>query len=177
MTRTLNCHKHILQDVSVVDDSCFYAQAIESIDHIIGRCLLLASSDYKERHDNVAKVVHMELAMKYGLIDKKNAVPYFLHSPAPVIENNEHILYWDKPILTDRMVRHNRPDIILVEKKTKKAIIIDIAVPNDSNIRSTIEEKKEKYSELCFELTELWGMKNISVVPITLSNTGVIPKY
>ena len=75
------------------------------------------------------------------------------------------------------MARHSSPDIILVDKKAKKAIIIDIAVPNDSNIRSTIEGKKEKYSELCFELTELWGIKNISVVPITLSNTGVIPKY
>lgn len=31
--------------------------------------------------------------------------------------------------------------------------MIYIGVPTDCNIRSTIEDKKEKYSEFCFELT------------------------
>ena len=52
--RTLNYRKHILQDVSVVDDTCRRcAQVVESVDHIIGGCSSLASTDYKERHDNV----------------------------------------------------------------------------------------------------------------------------
>lgn len=55
--------------------------------------------------------------------------------------------------------------------------IIDIAILNDNNLRSTIEDMKEKYRELCFELTELWGMQNILVDSIALSNTGMILKY
>lgn len=38
---------------------------------------LQASVDYKEKHDNLAKIIHMELASKYCLFYKKNAVPYF----------------------------------------------------------------------------------------------------
>lgn len=54
--------------------------------------------------------------------------------------------------------------------------MIDIAVLCDSNLRRKIEGKKDKYSELHFQLTVLWGIKKILVVPVVLSNIGVIPK-
>lgn len=45
---------------------------VELVDHIIGG--LLVSIHHKERHLNVTRVVHIELVMKYGLLEKKNAV-------------------------------------------------------------------------------------------------------
>ena len=42
---------------------------------------------------------------------------------------------------TGKHVLANEPDIVAVDKKSQRAIIIDIAVPNDYNIASKEKEK------------------------------------
>jgi hypothetical protein len=45
--------------------------------------------------------------------------------------------YFDRTILTDIHIKHNRPDIIILNKKQKQAYLLDIAVPNSHNITQT----------------------------------------
>ena len=51
-------------------------------------------------------------------------------------------------IYTDKVLKHNRPDVTLKHKDTQKWTLIDIAVPADQSIIRTEEEKVEKYQEL-----------------------------
>ena len=44
--------------------------------------------------------------------------------------------------------KQNRPDISFMNKKTKNAFLIDIAVPNTHNLAKTITDKQNKYQEL-----------------------------
>ena len=37
----------------------------------------------------------------------------------PVVENTKVILYWNRPVLTDKTVNYNRPDILLINKEKK----------------------------------------------------------
>lgn len=62
------------------------------------------------------------------------------------------------------MIRYKRPDVIPAENNTKKTEIIEISVPYDSYLHSTIKDKNDKYTDLCFEVTELWRMQNMLVV-------------
>ena len=55
-------------------------------------------------------------------------------------------------IYTDKVLKHNRPDITLVHKDTQKWTLIEIAVPADQNIIRTEKEKVEKYQEVAFEI-------------------------
>ena len=48
-----------------------------------------------------------------------------------------------------------RPDLILVDKKTKSCVIIDVAVPDDCRIHEKEIEKIEKYQNLKRELKRL----------------------
>lgn len=77
------------------------AEVIESLDYIIDGCSFIASTDSNESHENVTKIIYVELALKY--LDIKNTVQYLLQVSSPVMENEEDILYWDKPILTNHM--------------------------------------------------------------------------
>jgi hypothetical protein len=43
-------------------------------------------------------------------------------------------LYFDRTVLTDIHIKHNRPDIIILNKQQKQAYLLDIAVPNSHNI-------------------------------------------
>jgi len=93
-----------------------------------------------------------------------------------VLENENFKLYWNRSILTDETIPFNRPDITLLNKKTKNTFLIDIAVPNTYNLSKTITDKQSKYQELANEICAMWKQKAAQVIPIAISSTGVIPK-
>lgn len=93
-----------------------------------------------------------------------------------MLENSTHKLYFDRAILTDKTTHFNRPDLTLLDKINNTALLIDIAIPNTHNLQATISEKMSKYIDLKNEITRMWRLHKVSIVPIVLSSTGVIPK-
>jgi hypothetical protein len=78
--------------------------------------------------------------------------PYYKHTPANVLENDNFKLYWNRSIITDKAIPSNRPNITFMnKKKPKKTFLLDIAVPNTHNLAKTIRDKKTN--------TENWRMK------------------
>ena len=65
-----------------------------------------------------------------------------------------------------------------MNKKTKNAFLIDIAVPNTRthNLAKTITDKQSKYQELANEICAMWKQNAALVIPMVISSTGVIPK-
>jgi hypothetical protein len=63
-----------------------------------------------------------------------------------------------------------------MNKKTKNAFLIDIAVSNKHNLAKTITDKQNKYQELANEICAMWKQNAAQVIPIVISSTGVIPK-
>ena len=59
---------------------------------------------------------------------------WYIHNPAPVLENDTHKLLWDFDI---HQISARRPDLIIINKKKKKRIckIVDFAVPADHRIK------------------------------------------
>ena len=80
---------------------------------------------------------------------------------------------WDFYIRTDKHVLANKPDIVVIDKAQKTASIIDIAVPNDSNIASKEKEKVEKYQPLREEIERCWNVK-ATVTPIVIGALGAV---
>jgi hypothetical protein len=173
---TRNYQKYIIQDPTVRSDKCRYGcQTAETIQHITGGCQAFAGTEYKERHDTAAKILHQELAEKLHLLEGEK-VPYYQYSPEAVLENNEYRLYWDRTVLTDQPMQHNRPDIIVVDKAAKKTVLIDVAIPNNNNLQVKYNEKIRKYRDLEVYVKRQWRMQNIQTLPVILSTTGVVPK-
>ena len=55
----------------------------------------------------------------------------------------------------------NKPDVVVMEKKEGKCLIIDIARPFDTRIS---EEKLEKYQDLKRELKRIWNNKPLGAL-------------
>jgi hypothetical protein len=111
----------------------YYKKHICGLQSIIDKCTVLAQSEYKKRHDIFAKIIHMNLAVKFNLL--KNTQPHYSYTPESCLENDSYKLYFDRTILTDIHIKHNRPDIIIIlNKQQKQAYLLDIAVPNSHNI-------------------------------------------
>lgn len=172
---TRNYMKHIIKCPNAPEDRCRRCGSPgETIDHIISACPTLTQSDYLKRHNNVAKIIHLELLKYYKVTPH---LPYYYsYTPEPVIENENIKIYFDRTIRSGHTREHNRPDLTIVDKKTKSATIIDIAVPLSRNMIKTRHEKISKYSELAVEMKAMWNLTNIRIVPIIISSIGLIPK-
>ena len=70
------------------------------------------------RHDWVGDVIHWEMCKKFKL-DHTNK--WYMHNPAPVLENDSHKLLWDFNIQTDHLIPARRPDLIIINKKRELA--------------------------------------------------------
>lgn len=171
---TNNYKKFILKMKDVVDKCRRCGTNNETIEHIIGGCASLAGIDYTQRHDNVAKIVHQQLALQYKLLEERT--PYYKYLPIEVLDNTDYKMYWDREITTDVNINANRPDIVVFNKKKKEVYIIDVAVPLNHNLQSTYATKINKYMELATEIKQMWRVETVNIFPLIISTTAIVPK-
>ena len=61
----------------------------ENIKHLISECRKLEQKEYKARHDWLGKVIHREMCEKLKFYHTNK---WYMHNPAPVLENDTHKL-------------------------------------------------------------------------------------
>ena len=89
-------------------------------------------NEYKNwRHDKVAAIIHQELCKKYGVVVKEK---WYDYKAEKVIETDEIKILWDMRIQTNKVIENARPDIVALNKITRKCVLIDIAFPFDTRI-------------------------------------------
>ncbi|CAH2227606.1 jg25108 [Pararge aegeria aegeria] len=69
-----------------------------------------------------------------------------------------------------------KPDIVLVDRSVRRAIIVDITIPHDDNLVKAEKEKISKYLDLAHEITAMWNVEWTVVVPIVVSVNGLLAK-
>ena len=113
-------------------------------------------SEYKRRHGTVAKLVHWNLCEKHNLERKEK---WYKHCLEGVVEDDGVKLIWDINIQCDNVMEARRPNLILMHKKAKSCVAIDVAIPGDCRIHEKEIEKIEKYQNLKKELKRFWSQK------------------
>ena len=123
------CHKvKILHNTN--DPKCrMCKEKDETVAYIVSACSVIAGSLYKTRHNNVA-AIHYSICQHYEIKTTDNI---WLHKINPVAENNKVKVLWDFEIRTNRQIQARRPDLVVIDKQMKKALIIDVAMPNDAH--------------------------------------------
>ena len=107
---------------------------------IISGCKKLAHKEYKRRHNNVAKNVHWDICKKNEL---EHSEKWYEHAPEGAVENQEIKVLWIINIPCDNLIEARQSDIIVIDTKEQKGIIIDIAVPADVGVAEKEKEKVE----------------------------------
>ena len=96
--------------------------------------------------------------------------------PERAVKDEEVKVLWDMNVQCNNVIEARRPDIIVIDKKERKGIIIDIAVPADVRVGEKEREKVEKYQELKREIGRLWKLKMVEVVPVMPGALGSFTK-
>ncbi|XP_015188575.1 PREDICTED: uncharacterized protein LOC107072832 [Polistes dominula] len=156
------------------DDKCRKCKLVaETIEHITGGCKILANTEYTERHNMAAKIIHKAIVNKYKL--ENTTTPYYKYTPTTIIDSEKYKLYWDTTLNTDKTIKYNRPDITFTNKEDKTSYLIDIPIPNDINIPQKYREKIEKYTPLAQKIHRIWKQKNLYIIPFIISATDITP--
>ena len=79
-------------------------------------------------------------------------------------------------IQCDNIIEARRPVIVVVEKESNKAIIVDIASPWDHRVYEKQSEKVEKYQDLKKEIRKLWSIRRVKVVLVVVGALGAVSK-
>ncbi|KAL1448298.1 hypothetical protein WDU94_008925 [Cyamophila willieti] len=171
--KTRNYMKHIMK-VQVNEMCRLCGKITESIQHLSSGCSMLAASEYLTRHDLVAKIIHQALKQLSFRNDRK--IPYYKYKPEPILENRNVKIYWNQPIITDTHIPHNKPDILVINKKNKEAYMIDVSIPLDENLHKAYMEKKKKYEDLKSKLIRMYNLNKVKIIPIIISSNGLVHK-
>ena len=65
-----------------------------------------AGTEYKRRHDNVARIIHRALYIKYGF---STAERWYEHNPEKLLESHEVKIFWDFSVQTDHEIEAGSP--------------------------------------------------------------------
>ena len=101
---------------------------------------------------------------------------WYEHCPEWIRGEDDVKLIWDMNIHCDNVIEGRRPHLVLVDKKKKSCVIIDIAVPGDRRIYEKEMEKIEKYENLKRELKRFWSLRTVVILPAIVGALGCISK-
>jgi len=128
--------------------------------------------DYTFRHNEVVRCIHLHLSRKYNFTKIKRLRAYKVSG---VIENEYAKIIVDTEIKTDINVQHNRPDIVVYDKKRNEMIFIEVGITNQDILQSVELEKYRKYDILAKEVGRI-NRCPVKVVPYVVSWDGIVTK-
>ena len=82
---------------------------------------------------------------------------------------------WYLPVITDRTILANPPDIVLHDKKKKIGLLIDVAIPDDLNVNTKETGKLSKYNDLEINVSRMWNVRT-KVMPVIIGALATIEK-
>ena len=65
---------------------------------------------------------------------------------------------------------------MVIDKKERVCLIVDIAVPADRRVEEKEQEKVEKYQDLKREIGRMWEIRKVQVVPVVIGALGSVSK-
>jgi hypothetical protein len=143
----------------------------ETVHHIVSGCKMLAGTQYTFRHNQVAKYVHWCILKDRGVNVSES---WLQHSPHDTVTINGDIIMWDVPIITDKKVNCNRPDITIHDTINRTCKFIDVSVPVCRNVVRKEAEKIVKYRDLEIEVQKCWNLTNVRTIPIVIGALGTV---
>ncbi len=146
----------------------------ESVGHLVSACSKLSQREYRKRHDRVGLRVYWELCGNYGL---KRSETWYEEVPDPVrvSADGRYEIRWDQKIHTPKATRHNKPDVVVIDRVRMKWTMVEFAVCFDKNVVKTEEWKVSKYNELATLVRGAHKVK-VDIVPIVVGTLGVVSK-
>ena len=147
-------------------------QQRETVEHLLTGCKVLVNSDYLTWHNRALIILAISWAKELNLVEKDMKWYKQKWCREYTLENDHTKLVWDFEFNLRKTTTSRRPDLTLEDKEKKILWICDMACPQENNIVTKRDEKRTKYRQLAFELSELRAECKIYVIPVVTGALG-----
>ena len=144
-----------------------------TVDHLATRCDRMLSYDYTARHSEVVRYIHLAMCNRYKILRRKTLRT---HSVQETVAGEEAVIVVDTRVKTDIKITHDRPDIVIHDKKRKEVIIIEIGIRSQKRLQTVETEKLHKYDLLAKELEQMYKCKS-RIIPYVMTWEGIVTKH
>jgi hypothetical protein len=145
----------------------------KSVDHMATQCDRMLSHDYMRRHNEALRCIHLQLCLNYGI---KKSKKIRNHSLQEYVSNDRAEIRVDTRIPTSIQVKHNKPDIFVLDKIKKEILIVEVGITSFDHLRAVEVEKKNKYDVLANHCGALHGFKT-RIIPYVMTWDGLVTTY
>ena len=76
----------------------------------------------------------------------------------------------------DEIMKHSRPDLVVLKKESRHRKIIDVSCPFDTRVVEKEKEKVNEYQDLKWELNRICSCSEVMVIPIVIGALGTVSK-
>ncbi|PIO58163.1 reverse transcriptase, partial [Teladorsagia circumcincta] len=111
----------------------------ETAEHVVSACGYWRTSLMVERHDEVARVLYSSIRRKYNITEVVNS-----HRPH-VVETRDVVIHWNDSIVTSEGLKHNRPDLLVWDRRAQRIWIIEISISWFTRVLAQEQRKLGKY--------------------------------
>ena len=122
--------------------------------------------------NEIVRCIHLLLCNKYNIVRRSKLRS---HSVQETVSNNDVTITVDTRINTAIKIEACKPDILVVDKKSKLITIIEIGITSQPQLVTTETEKKRKYDILANHLGQLYKMKT-KIIPWVMTWDGIVTK-
>ena len=95
-------------------------QSKRKIDHMATRCKKMLGHNYIRRHNEIVKCLHLLLCKKYNI--EISGKRLRTHSVQQIVANKFIKIRVYITIKTEVKIKYNKPDIVLIDKKSKRIL-------------------------------------------------------
>ncbi|KAF7682499.1 hypothetical protein TCON_2274 [Astathelohania contejeani] len=92
------------------------------------------------------------------------------------MENERAEIWVDTRIRTDILIKNNRPNIFIYDKKENEIILVEVGITSQDNLQIVETEKKRKYDLLANKLGLIYKAKT-KIIAYVLTWNSVVTKY
>ena len=125
-----------------MNEKCKHCRtSYKSVDHMATQCDRMAYYDYKQRHDEVLKCLHLALC-KYYKISLNNKIRK--HELQKFSYNDKVEIRIDTTVKSDIKIKHNSPEIYVVDNANRKIKLIEVGITSITNL-TQVEFLKRGY--------------------------------
>eukprot|EP00957_Ditylum_brightwellii_P039377 2978291-Ditylum_brightwellii.AAC.1 len=129
-------------------EAAIYTAQDQTIPHIASRCDMLCNTKYTKKYNKVCRYLHWCILQDEGCQVVPNWRQYKAEETPFICFDTECTLRYNITQRVGHAIAANRPDLVVLDKKKRTALLINVTCPMDINMVTAAATKYKKYCDL-----------------------------
>ena len=130
------CYEHHILHRDVRPTCRVCSAGLETVDHIVAGCSAMAPTDYTDRHNQVASIIHWNICRHFQVLVECR---WYRHQPDRLVETDDIVVMWIRPSpLQGRSKPTDRTSVSETRRLTPACSLTSAVLPMATSVGSML---------------------------------------